>query len=281
LQQGDDKRQWYVTTEGQTMVILNADTFLMGSPDSEPDREADETLHRRSIGRKFAISSKEVTKAQFGRFELANPGIGLGNSEQYSKTDDSPQLAVDWYDAAAYCNWLSKQEGIPPEQWCYLPNTDDKYAAGMKPAADYLTRTGYRLPSEAEWEFACRAGSVTSRYYGLTTTLLSEYAWYQTNSEKRCWPVGRLKPNDFGLFDMQGNAYEWCHGQYLSYAVSATEQAVADAPETEAVQDNQSRVLRGGAFLSRSSYVRSANRVLFHPDNRSINDGFPPARTYP
>ena len=277
LQQGDNKRQWYVTTEGHTMVILNADTFPMGSPDSEPDRDSDETLHRRSIGRKFAISSKEVTQAQFGRFEQGNPGIEEFNIEKWSKTHDSPQVVVDWYDAAAYCNWLSQQEGIPQAQWCYLPNTDGKYAAGMKPAADYLTRTGYRLPSEAEWEFACRAGSVTSRYYGLTTTLLSKYAWYQANSKKQSWPVGRLKPNDFGLFDMQGNAFEWCHGQHLSYAVNATDQAVADAPETKAVQDNQTRVLCGGSFLYPSSLVRSANRSANPPDYRASINGFRPA----
>jgi len=280
LQQGNSKRQWYVTTEGQTMVILNANTFLMGSPDSEPDRESGETLHRRSIGRKFAISSKEVTKAQFRAFEQANPGIKHNDIERWSKTDDSPQVLVEWYDAAAYCNWLSEQEGIPQTQWCYLPNRVNKYAAGMEVAANYLTRTGYRLPSEAEWEYACRAGSVTSRYYGLTTNLLSKYAWYLENFEKRSWPVGRLKPNDFGLFDMHGNARECCHGRHGSYVVNATEQAVADAPEMESVQNNQRRVLRGGSFNNRMSTVRSANRDSAHPGLCSHYDGFRPARTY-
>ena len=92
--------------------------------------------------------------------------------------------------------------------------------------------------------------------------------------------MGRLKPNDFGLFDMQGNAFEWCHGKHLSYAVSATDQTLTDAPETEALQDNLVRVLRGGSFISRPSIVRSANRYATHGGSRNSGFGFPPARTY-
>ncbi|MBT4863697.1 MAG: SUMF1/EgtB/PvdO family nonheme iron enzyme, partial [Planctomycetaceae bacterium] len=280
LPQGDDKRQWYLTTQGQTMVILNADGFLMGSPETEPDRQPDETLHRRTIGRKFAIASKEVTKAQFRAFERANPAIAPVEIEETSKTDDSPQLSVDWYNAAAYCNWLNEQEGIPQQQWCYLPKTVYNYPHGIKRAADYLKRTGYRLPTEDEWEFACRAACLTSRYYGPATTLLSKYAWHRANSRKRSWPVGRLKPNDFGLFDMLGNAEEWCDGRYRPY-------------EGEGELIYAMGILRGGSFNDQSSNVRSARRGRLQHNGfifqrRSIQSksgtqavGFRPARTYP
>ena len=112
---------------------------------------------------------------------------------------------ADWYAAAAYCNWLSKRGGIARGQWCYLPNESGAYAEGMTIPADVLERTGYRLPTEAEWEYACRAGAVTSRYYGLSAELLGKYARYLANSEEHAWPCGSLLPNDLGLFDMLGN----------------------------------------------------------------------------
>ena len=108
-----------------------------------------------------------------------------------------------------YCNWLSEQEGLPKDQWCYLPNEAGAYAEGMTIPADVLERTGYRLPTEAEWEYACRSGTVTSRYYGQSIELLDTYAWYQANSKEHAWSCGSLLPNDLGLFDMLGNEYEW------------------------------------------------------------------------
>ena len=99
---------------------------------------------------------------------------------------------------------------MPKDQWCYLPNEAGAYAEGMSIPADVLERTGYRLPTEAEWEYACRAGAVTSRYYGHSIDLLDAYAWYQANSKEHAWTCGSLLPNDLGLFDMLGNMYEWC-----------------------------------------------------------------------
>ena len=99
---------------------------------------------------------------------------------------------------------------MPKDQWCYLPNEAGAYAEGMSIPADVLDRTGYRLPTEAEWEYACRAGAVTSRYYGHSIDLLDAYAWYQANSKEHAWTCGSLFPNDLGLFDMLGNEFEWC-----------------------------------------------------------------------
>src|SRR5262249_45059949 len=134
------------------------------------------------------------------------------------------------YEAAAYCNWLSKEEGIPEDQWCYLRNDSEKYEKGMTVRPNYLSLRGYRLPTEAEWEYTCRAGAVTARFYGETDELLPKYAWYAKNSRDR-WlrPVGTLKPNDLGLFDMHGNDYEWCQDPNLPYV---------PAPPTNPKEDN-------------------------------------------
>ena len=123
------------------------------------------------------------------------------------------------------------------------------------------------------------AGTETSRYYGQSESLLEHYAWYQSNSKERSWPVARLKPNDFGLFDMQGNVWEWCYDAYGSYRGDEADEAV-DQPSSEQVLDADDRVLRGGAFRSPTSIVRSANRNGNPPDLRSSLTGFRAARTY-
>ena len=261
-----DKRQWYVNTEMQTFVILNADKpFRMGSPEDEPDRQGDEVPHEQQIGRTFAIGSKLVTRAQFRRFQQANDDVLNPDIWIVSPTDDCPQVAVDWYDAARYCNWLSKMEKIPPEQWCYEPNDQGNYAKGMKPAADYLKRTGYRLPTEAEWEYACRSGTETSRYYGLSVKLLPKYAWFFDNSGRRAWPVSMTKPNDYGLFDMHGNAWQWCDNLYENYNVVDDGSVLEDSGNPFKVWDNDSRVLRGGSFDDPASFMRSASRYRTYP----------------
>jgi eukaryotic-like serine/threonine-protein kinase len=124
-----------------------------------------------------------------------------------------------WYEAAAYCNALSRRENL---EECYAPNSEGEFAEGMTCAADFLDRPGYRLPTEAEWEYACRAGAVTSRYYGGSVALLEQYAWYNLNSRVRAWPCGQLQPNDLGLFDMLGNLFEWCQDEYSSHPPGRT-----------------------------------------------------------
>jgi serine/threonine protein kinase/formylglycine-generating enzyme required for sulfatase activity len=271
-----ERRQWYVNSEGQTFAILKAGEILLGSPASEPDRSDIETQHNCRIGRRLAIATTEVTKAEFARFQKDRSEIALMNTDQWIKTDDSPQTAMTWYEATAYCNWLSAKAGIKQEEWCYEPNENGEYGPGMKAKAGYLELTGYRLPTEAEWEFACRANTVTSRYYGLTETLLPQYAWYQANGKNRAWPTASLKPNDFGLFDMLGNAFEWCDDLFVSHP-EADGTVADDAGTTKPVTPENRHVLRGGAFYNRPVYVRSAFRYL--PDYRVFSYGFRPART--
>jgi formylglycine-generating enzyme required for sulfatase activity len=139
----------------------------------------------------------------------------------------------------------------------------------------------YRLPTEAEWEYACRAGAETSRYYGLSTKLLEKYARYQSNSQDHPWPGGSLLPNDLGLFDMLGNVYEWCQEHYENYPRGRTG-AVADEMHTSiSIDISIPRLLRGGSFLLHSAYVRSALRYWNAPSTRIFNYGFRLARTHP
>src|SRR5262249_54429099 len=153
-----------------------------------------------------AIAAKPVTVEQFLKFRDDH-----NYRRQVAPTVDCPVNSTSWYDAAAYCNWLSVREGLGQDQWCYEPNAHGQYAQGMKLKANYLSLAGYRLPTEAEWEYACRAGVETNRYYGESEELLGKYGVYSGNSrDHRSWPVGSLKPNDLGLFDMHGNLWCWC-----------------------------------------------------------------------
>jgi eukaryotic-like serine/threonine-protein kinase len=279
--EGSDKRQWYVNTQKQTFVVVDAREgwFWMGSPVSEPGHSHEGGApHRVRIGRRFAIATTEITKDQFGRFQQARPKIARVDNAQWVKTEDSSQVDLRWYEAAAYCDWLSEQEQIDRNQWCYDPK-GGLYGPGMKLKDKFWELTGYRLATEAEWEFACRAATATSRYFGLTQSLLPRYAWYQPNSRDHTWPVGRLKPNDLGLFDMLGSVNEWCFDPNDSYPQA--DRVFDDMPSTRPVETTDRRVLRGGSLNSPALHVRSADRISLPPVVRDVDIGFRPARTYP
>jgi formylglycine-generating enzyme required for sulfatase activity len=268
----DASRLWYVNSQGQTFRRFPGPIqVLMGSPGSEPDRRPDELLHRRRIGRSFALATKPVTVAQFERFLRANPTVSerFNYMKRYSPEPDGPIISVSWYEAAQYCRWLSEEEKIDPGQMCYPPINDIK--TGMKLPADYLTRTSYRLPSEAEWEYANRAGATTSRAYGHAEERLGQYAWYLKNADDRTHPVGVLKPNDFGLFDMNGNVWQWCQEPRLWYHLGQRGQPAEDREILYTLTDEQSRVLRGGSFIFAAAYVRSAFRYSYQPSLRNLS----------
>jgi eukaryotic-like serine/threonine-protein kinase len=271
--------QWYVNGQGQTMVVLPGPLkFMMGSPPTETPREDDETQHKKRIGRTFALAAKAVTMEQYRQF---NKGYSL--SAKYTRTADLPVVATSWYEAAAYCNWLTEQE-LPKGEWenqrCYLPNAKGEFADGMTLAPNYLERTGYRLPTEAEMEVATRAGAVTARFYGETDELLPKYAWYLKNSLERTWPVGRLKPNDWGLFDVQGNVFTWCQESYKAYSTGQGAEADKEQVDGLLVISTQSHGVRGGSFIDPASDVRSAWRYKYASANRTVYTGFRPARTF-
>jgi eukaryotic-like serine/threonine-protein kinase len=310
-ERGQAAPRWYVNGQGQTMVVIPGPVeFLMGSPPTEAGRNPNELQHTKRIGRTFALAAKAVTVEQYRKFAAR---YGVGEIERWVRTADSPVIGPSWFEAVAYCNWLSQQEGLPESEWCYEPlqdpkampalagssvgllagalgplaaacglfpgRTDPEYKAGMKLARNYLQRSGYRLPTEAEMEYAIRAGAVTSRHFGETEELLPRYAWYLKNSQDRTWPVGRLKPNDLGLFDVHGNVMPWCQEEFKNYPQGQRDKPEEDKESSLIINIQDSRVLRGGSFYNHAVNVRSAYRTGTVPAHRNTFVGFRAART--
>jgi eukaryotic-like serine/threonine-protein kinase len=285
-------RRWYVNRQGLTLATVRGPVeFPMGSPKDEEGHSqvlGDERLHRRRIDRSFAIATKKVTIAQYADFRADKdfftrylPDMDRDNRhlDKFAPSDQCPMHGRKWYEVAAYCNWLSLKDELPAAEWCYAPNKDGKFAEGMTLKPDYLRLTGYRMPTEAEWECACRAGAVTARYYGESTELLGKYEWYLLNADEKSHPVGLLKPNDLGLFDMIGNVLDWTGTRRASYPASGRDgNAVDDLPEPElTINDKQEFMIRGGSYANANA--RCANRIWRELQNRFSNVGFRPVRT--
>ena len=294
--------------EGVTMTVIRGPVeFLMGSPESEVGRNPapdspDERQHKTRIPRSYAIATHEVTVGQFRRFLDAHPEVKARHEyandparmaevmNEFSPEPNHPQIAVTWYEAAMFANWLSEREGLPQSEWVYPPRMED-IRSGLRMPGDYLRRVGYRLPTEAEWEYAARAGTTTSRFFGDADSLLGDYAWYSRNPPKRksdpvdprdpqrTLPVGRLKPNPLGLFDIYGNVWEWTQTRVKPYTVEGTHLDVEE--DWLVVTDSAARVRRGGAFPYEAAMMRSAARgtVNAFPFQRRDNVGFRVART--
>jgi eukaryotic-like serine/threonine-protein kinase len=266
---------WYVNRTGFTLAVFKGPLDVRtGSPPNEPGRDAsDEKLQVRPIVRDFAVSTTEVTLEQFLKFL---PNFRHAKKKEYSPTPDCPVAMVTWHRTAEYCNWLSEREGIAKDQWCY------RIVKGRAiPEANYLHRTGYRLPTDAEWEHACRGGTTTAFSWGNDPALFPRYAWTIKNSGGRNWPVGSLCPNRFGLFDVHGNASEWVLDNYFfddrSHPILATGE---DTEDKRPFGDESERDVRGGAAGQFVQYQRSANRTPTKAKSEvSPHSGFRIART--
>jgi serine/threonine protein kinase/formylglycine-generating enzyme required for sulfatase activity len=244
----DADDRWQITPEGFTMVIFRGPIDVqVGSPPDEPNRDSDEAQVRRRIERSFAIASTEVTVEQFEDFFPDYPHLNT----RYSPSRDCPITAMTWYRAAEYCNWLSKRENIEESEWCYVSSDDEMVAV-----PDYLSRTGYRLATEAEWEYACRAGTTTAFSWGSDPAPAARYAWLVENSAGLHWPVGSRCPNLFGMFDTHGNVSEWVQDAYNKVRFDGP-----DSVPPGSIAEDTERGQRGSNSAEFADTARSANRT--------------------
>jgi formylglycine-generating enzyme required for sulfatase activity len=204
-----------VNSIGMEFVLISAGTFQMGSEDGEGDERP---VHRVTISRPFYLGKYEVTQAQWQTVMETNPSLFQGEPRR-------PVEQISWEDAQAFINKLNAREGT----------------------------TVYRLPTEAEWEYAARAGTTTAYSFGNDVERLGAYAWYRQNAERHTHPVGQLQPNAWGLYDMHGNVWEWVQDWYGRYAA----QAITDPRGPTA---GSHRMRRGGGWNNEAKYCRSANR---------------------
>ena len=250
-------------------ALIESGSFQMGAPDDEAERDVDEgPVHEVTISHSFLLKKTEVTQGELSSLM----GKDSNHSHFSNCGDDCPVEAINWWESLAYCNALSRSEGL---EECYelsgcviKKSWKVMYCDSVKFSG--LGCKGYRLPTEAEWEYAARAGT-TGPYYADN---LDDIAWYYGNSDNKTHSVGQKSPNAWGLFDMLGNVHEWTWDSYEKdyYTYS---------PKTDPLVDKagSSRVARGGAWNQYASRCRLAYRQGNGPDIRDYGFGLRPARS--
>ena len=216
-------------------VWIAPGTFLMGSLLSEADRNSDEVRHTVTLTQGFWMSDHETTQAEYQ--------MVMGSNSLTWKGESLPVEMVSWNDAVAYCNQLTERE---------------------RAAGRITAQQAYRLPTEAEWEYAARAGTTGARYGELDAI-----AWHGENSGRQTHPVKQKAANAWGLYDMMGNVWEWCSDWYEEYPTGIVTDPMGPS-------SGSLRVLRGGSWINVAGNVRPALRFWFGPGNRSDNLGFRP-----
>jgi len=234
---------------GMKLVYIPAGSFMMGSPSNEKGPPEEGPQHEVRISEGFWMGQTEVTQGQYKSVMNAEPWSG---KERVQKSANNPAVYVNWDDAVEFCRKLSQQEGKT-----------------------------YRLPTEAEWEYACRAGTTTRFSFGDRDSSLGDYAWFRDNArkvnEKYAHSVGQKKPNPWGMYDMHGNVWEWCNDWYAEGKGYYGESPRNDptGPDTGSI-----RVGRGGGWNYPPHRCRSACRFFSAPLYRPDYLGFRVARSF-
>jgi formylglycine-generating enzyme required for sulfatase activity len=254
-------RDWFVNRQQMTMLKIPAGTVRVVNPLARKGKTCQVTFTR-----PFFMCDREVRVDLFKQFLNSpgqrNPKHGMGHNVPSGPTPDCPVNSVSWFDALLFCNWLSRQEG---RQECYTSSTHKLMKNGKELEETVWScnfkADGYRLPTEAEWEFACRAGTTSTYFFGENSDLLRDYGFFFGNSRGRTWPGGRKLPNGWGLFDMYGNLDEWCWDWFSLPFPSCRMNVQGPA-------DGEERVIRGGWYLS---LERSIFPLSLHWNKQSPN----------
>jgi formylglycine-generating enzyme required for sulfatase activity len=225
------------------------------------------------LTRPFALLDREITMAELIAFHPRYAGF----MRQFDARPSDAGFGVDWYDAVGFCHWLGKQSGLPETDQAYAdPATLDReeYPREPDPGASWaprdwpldLDRRGFRLPTEAEWEVASRAGARTTYGFSSDESLLGRFGWYAENSGKHGHPPRDLRPSLRGVFDLRGNVFEWTHDWYGEYGIEA-------ATDPLGPKGGSSRVSRGGGSVLVAAYCRAASRNTNAPSRRAADGG--------
>jgi formylglycine-generating enzyme required for sulfatase activity len=236
MKQGPAQTPKTIKTEsGVEMIIIPAGSFMMGDKQGAVDVQA---LHKVTVS-SFCIDKYEVTQEQYEDL--------IGNNPAKYEGPKLPIEQVRWTQAARYCNARSAKENLKP---CY---DETKWTCDFD-------ANGYRLPTEAEWEYACRAGSTASYFFGNDVKVLDSFAWFKGNSGKKTHLVGGKNPNPWGLYDMHGNVTEWCNDWYDPQYYSTSPEKDPRGPD-----NGTKRVLRGGSWANPPEKCTSAIRISDTP----------------
>jgi formylglycine-generating enzyme len=234
----------FVNVVGMQLVLIPHGEFKMGSDDGYDNQKP---VHQVQIAKSFYMAMTEVTQEQWEKVMQSTPWKETGRDKEKAKSNGEHAASyISWEDAVLYCELLSKIEGKT-----------------------------YRLPTEAEWEYACRAGSETAYSFGDDIGELKDFAWFKDNApnvgEDYVHAVGRKKPNQHGLFDMHGNVWEWCYDEYVAdYSTQLTpNNATGSLPASDT-----SRVMRGGSWHDPALVCRSAYRYHYFTSYRFNSFGF-------